>query len=362
MDPSLLLPAPDPISVAPGWFEALRVTGFFAHLLLMNTVLGASLIALALEMRTLVRGEAHRRLLHAAAEKIPTALALAVNAGVVPLLFLQVVYGHLFYTSSVLMAWSWLGVVGLVLVAYYGLYVYDLKYDALARLALGRTATLGVVAGCLLVTAFFFVNNMTLMLAPEYWTAYFKNPDGTLLNLADPTLWPRYVHFVLGSLAVGGLGLALLSERKREQDATSAQKGVNLGLRWFGHATFFQLLVGLWFLGALPERVAARLLAGGAPTLVLAAGVACGLLSLLFAVKKLVRAAALATLVTLGFMVALREFVRTAALAPYFSPADLTVAPQYSPMLFFFASLAVGLACIAWMLRLAATSCKEQRP
>lgn len=358
MDPTFLVPAVDSVPAAPIWFESLRVGGFFAHLLLMNTVLGLSLIAFALEARSLFVGpeDPLRGPLHVVAKKIPTALALAVNFGVVPLLFLQVVYGQFFYTSSTLMAWYWLSVVGLVLVAYYGLYVYDFKFHAPA---LVKTALLAVVAGCLLTTAFIYVNNMTLMLDPQQWTGYFGRPTGALLNWGEPTLWPRYLHFVLGSLAVGGLLFAHFQTAKAKNGDPAAVRAVRVGLRWFGHATFFQLLAGLWFLLALPSRVSAPLLAGGLPLLVFIAGIACGLLALLFAVKQLLWSTTWATLATLVFMVALRELVRGYYLAPYFTPADLKVVPQYSPMVFFFGSLAVGLGCIAWMLGLAAQSSKH---
>jgi len=362
MDPSLLIPALEPVPSAPIWFESLRLAGFFAHLLLMNAVLGLSLIAFALETRAFLAGrpEAHGAARRGVAHKIPTALALAVNFGVVPLLFLQVVYGQFFYVSSVLIARHWLMVVGLVMLAYYGLYAYDMRRAASGA---AKTGLLAVVVGCLLSTAFIYVNNMTLMLDPARWSIYFERPNGALLNLGEPTLWPRYLHFVLGATAVGGLLFSLFQQAKTRSgdpaQAEAASRAVRVGLRWFGHATFFQLLVGLWFLLRLPAPASDAILGGGAPLLVFVAGIACGVLGLLFAGLRMVWAATWATLATLLCMVALREFVRAAYLAPYFKPADLPVAPQYSPMVFFFVSLAVGLAVIAWMLRLAAKYSKD---
>lgn len=356
----MLIPAVDPVPASVIWFESLRVGGFFAHLLMMNAVLGLSVMALAMELRVLALGLAPQKdalhaPLHVVATKIPTALALAVNFGVVPLLFLQLVYGQFFYTSSVLMAWWWLAVIGLVILAYYGLYIYDFKYHGPAA---AKVLLLLTVVGCLLLTSFIYVNNMTLMLDPQQWQGYFKSPGGTLLNWGEPTLWPRWLHFLCGSVAVGGLLFAHAQSRKAASGDAAAQVGVRVGLRWFGHATFFQLLVGLWFLLSLPQRVATPLLQGGLPLLLLLAGIACGFLSLLFATQLRLWAASWTTLATLVLMVALRELVRGLYLAPYFKPSDLTVVPQYSPMVFFFCSLAVGLGTIAWMLRLVARSAK----
>jgi hypothetical protein len=353
MEPAMLIPAADPVYSAPIWFESLRIGGFFAHLLMMNTVLGLSVIALAMEARVLAlgltpRNDALNGPLHAVATRIPTALALAVNFGVVPLLFLQVVYGQFFYTSSVLMAWWWLAVIGLVMLAYYGLYIYDFKFHAPAAV---KTLLLLVVVACLLLTSFIYVNNMTLMLDPKQWTGYFKAPGGTLLNRGEPTLWPRWLHFLFGSLAVGGLLFAHAQARKAAGGDPAAKLGVRVGLRWFGHATFFQLLVGLWFLLSLPDPVSGPLLRGGPLLLLLLAGIAGGFLSLLFAVKQQLWAASWTTLGTLILMVTLRELVRGLYLAPYFKPSDLLVVPQYSPMVLFFCSLALGLGLIVWMLR-----------
>jgi len=61
-------------------------------------------------------------------------------------------------------------------------------------------------------------------------------------------------------------------------------------------------------------------------------------------------------------MVLTRDLVRQAFLAPYFSPADLEVVPQYAPLLVFILCLAIGLTLIAYMLWLAARAGKESRP
>ncbi len=80
MDPAALVPAADAIPVAWGWFEALSLVTFAAHLLVMNALLGGGLVG----MVALARGQVAPS--HFAA-KLPTALAFTVNLGVPPLLF-----------------------------------------------------------------------------------------------------------------------------------------------------------------------------------------------------------------------------------------------------------------------------------
>jgi hypothetical protein len=57
----------------------------------------------------------------------------SVNFGVAPLLFVQVLYGHFFYASSILMAVFWLAVIPLLIAAYYAAYLYGFRFGALGR-------------------------------------------------------------------------------------------------------------------------------------------------------------------------------------------------------------------------------------
>jgi hypothetical protein len=219
-----------------------------------------------------------------------------------------------------------------------------------------------VVACCFLLIAFIFVNNMTLMQEPARWTRYFDNPGGLLLNLQDPSLFPRYLHFIFSSTAVAGLGLALYGDwqmRRGNEEKAAMRK---LGLHWFLFSTLAQIGVGLWFFKALPPHV--RSFSGSVPawlfTLFLSLSILTTLLSLVFALGRKVRATALMTLVTIVFMVGVREIVRVQYLAPYFSLSDLQVVPQYSPMLLFLLFFAGGIALIWYMVRLVITGLEVQ--
>jgi hypothetical protein len=215
MDPTRLIPQALPIPVDWGWFYLFQVLTFIIHILVMNVMLGAAIIALVHHLRGKRETDP---LTKTVSVKLPFTIAFAVNFGVAPLLFMQVLYGQFLYTSSVLMAVYWLAVVGLVIAAYGSAYIYDFRYTSLGGL---KTVFIGLTALCLLATAFIFTNNMTLMLSPEAWSEYFDNPGGPILNLSDPTVLPRYLHIVASSTALGGLALALLYSRRKD-DAQSA--------------------------------------------------------------------------------------------------------------------------------------------
>ncbi len=356
MDPASLIPIPDTIPAPWGVFELLLILTFFAHLLFMNTMLGTALIAWVREMRAQPTDPPPCQDI---ANKLPYTIAFAVNFGVAPLLFLQVLYGHFIYTSSILMGVYWLSIIGLLILGYYSAYLYKMATNLPAA---SRKQTLTTSILLLLVIAFLFVNNITLMQTPQTWEVYFHRPDGTFLNLADPTLLPRYLHFVVASVATGGLSLAILAFFQRKKDAPGAAKRISVGMKWFTYATVVEIGTGIPFLFSLPKNVH-HLFVGGAPlhtTLFLASLIA-AVCCLYYGNKERVWPATTAMAATILFMVLVRDLARQAYLAPYFHPSDLQVVPQWSPMFLFLAVLVIGIAIIIYMLKLAARVPEEVR-
>lgn len=354
MDFRTLIPSPDVLQVHWLWFQGLLNVTFILHLIMMNLMLGGVVICFVNQLRGSTSG-----LDKFIVGKIPFTIAFTVNFGVAPLLFLQIIYGHFIYTSSILMAWPWLSIIGLLLVGYYGVYIYGIKFESLGR---ARVFVSGTVAGCFLLIAFFFVNNMTMMLEPQTWQRYFDEPRGLLLNLSEPSLFPRYLHFILSSTAVAGLGLALYGDWHMRQGNEEKMAMRKVGLHWFIASTLAQVGVGLWFFKALPPEV--RMFTGSGPavlfTLFLSAGIIATLVSLVLALARKVRATALATIITIIFMVGLREIVRVQYLAPYFKLSDLQVVPQYSPLVIFLLFFAGGIALVWYMIRLVITGLEVQ--
>jgi len=356
MDPAQLIPSPDTIPAPWGFFELLLILTFFTHLVFMNAMLGSAVIALVREMRT---PPADPPPCLDIASKLPYTIAFAVNFGVAPLLFLQVLYGHFIYTSSILMGVYWLSIVGLLILAYYSAYLYKMAGD-LPGATRKRALTTSLLL--LLAIAFFFVNNITLMQNPQIWSVYFHRPDGTFLNLADPTLLPRYLHFVVASVAVGGLFLAILAFFQQKKSAPGAAKRLSIGMKWFTYATMVEIGTGIPFLFSLPKNVHQLFIGGAAPhTSLFAAALIAASCSLYYGTKERVWPTTVSMATTILFMVLVRDLARQAYLAKYFHPADLQVVPQWSPMFIFVAILVLGIAVVIYMLRLAARVPEEVR-
>lgn len=262
------------------------------------------------------------------------------------------------YASSILMAFYWLLIVGILILTYYSTYIYRQTYDRSAEL---HTVLSGGIAAALLAVTFLFTCNLALMVNPESWPAYFDNPQGTLLNLTDPTLIPRFLHTVLASLAVGGLAIALYSDFKKEQSDTASDEGVAVGMNWFAWATILNFGVGTWYWGSLPESVRALSGTGGAFFLIfLLLGIVGAIFSLIYGLLHRVRPALYCLLAALFCMVLVREFARRLSLAPWFKTSDLEIVPQYSPLIVFLLIFTAGVALIWYMIRLVLTD-KEVR-
>lgn len=346
MNPASLIPAPDLLQVPWGWFQLLLSVTFLFHLLVMNIMLGWAIIAFVNHVFT--ESATDENLL--ISKKLPFTIAFTINFGVAPLLFLQVLYGHLMYTSSVLMAVFWISIIALLIFAYYAAYIYNMQFTRIPGL---HTLLTGFMAAVFLVIAFFFTSNTSLMVTPENWSRYFDHPNGLLLNFGDPTLIPRYLHSVLASVALGGLALGLYYDWKARQGNLHFAAHISGAMKWFAYATILNFGVGTWYFGGLPPAIRTVTGAAGAFTLIfLIAGIAAAIFSVIYGLLHRVRPAAAAVIGSIICMVIVRELVRRQTLAPWFSTSDLAVAPQYSPLLLFLLLFAGGLLLSWYMIKL----------
>jgi len=352
MDPSALIPAPDSIPVQWGWLHFFFILTFVLHLLFMNAMLGTGIIAL---VKSLKGTQKDLPIAKEISLKLPYTIAFTINMGVAPLLFIQVLYGNFIYTSSVLMGWYWLSIIGILIIAYYSAYLFDFKFDTLGS---ARSIFIAVCVILMLLTAFLFTSNITLMLTPEKWPRYFSNAGGTILNLSEPTLIPRYLHFVCASIAVGGLFLAIIGKIKTKIKAGKGNDNfedmISSGMKWFSYATLVQIVIGFWFAASIPKDIILLFLGGSnSATLLMLCGLTGAGTALFFGFKQRVWPSTGAVVFTIIVMVLMRDMVRAAYLNPYFALSDLKVELQYSPMILFIVTLIIGIGLIGYMLKLA---------
>ncbi|MBN2423516.1 MAG: hypothetical protein JXR46_07680 [Calditrichaceae bacterium] len=350
MNPSDLIPATEAIPAPSGIFIALGLITFTLHILIINTILGGGLITLFSRLRSPDQ-ENSDHFYYPAVNKIPTMFALGVNLGVAPLLFIQVIYGHLFYTSSILMASFWIMIIPLLIIAYYGAYIHARKYFPAPFLS--KSAILITIL-IVLYIGFIFVNNLSLMVQPEKWTIYFDNRSGIILNLSDITLMPRYLHFITASLAVGGLFLSLIWTIRQKKEVNGAAERVKSGLKIFGYATLVQIGIGLWYLLTIPRDFMLQFMGGNIfYTIIFLIGFLTPIGAVFTAFKNKFRPTLIMFFVTIVCMGFIRYFLKIMYLDDHFSPDGLTIQPQYGVMALFFIIFIAGLFSIAYMVKIA---------
>jgi len=252
-----ILPAlrdiPLPLPADSAVLEIAIVLLFLVHILFVALMVGGTLLTVVYE----IRGRRDRDLDTLAREigkTVTVNKSLAVVLGVGPLLVMNALYTVFFYSANALTGTAWLMVVPLVAVAFLITYAHKYSWDLLADRK-GLHIGLGMAGAALfLVVPLIFLTNINLMLFPERW----HDTGGFLAGLLLPNVLPRYLHFVIASVAVTGLFLAGYLARRaypverlfdrldrsmlRREMATIA----------FG-ATALQLVAGPLLLGTLPS-------------------------------------------------------------------------------------------------------------
>jgi hypothetical protein len=352
------VPYPDPIPLsAPVWLIwFLLMLTYALHVIPMNLVLGGSVIAAIARFKT--KGDTESipfRMAQLITSWMPVAIAATVTFGVAPLLFVQVIYGRLLYTSSILMGWFWLLVVPILILAYYSSYYLSFR----AKADESRAQKIAVFSSFLfIVIGFIYTANMSLMLLPEkFLPIYLSDGKGFSMNLTDITIYPRFLHTLVGALAVAGLCLTLYGRviRKREPDLSPYL--VQQGFLWFLGCTALNFVIGTIFLLSYPKEILMDLVNENIiGALALTLGILFGLLTLGLGVltaaaknkRPLLVITVVSLLLTLVSMLLLRDQVRSTLILDSYRIAEYA-SPQWGAIGIFAVLLLGAVATVSWM-------------
>lgn len=384
---------------APFWFvQFFKVLGFALHAVPM----GLWFAGLPLAMLLAAFGPEHgRRFSARLMRQMPVIIAFGVNLGIVPLLFVQVTYAKAFYPATILMAWYWLAVVAMLIPAYYGVYAYafglaasgsggqqvrgsaDRQVDQPSRLASERpdselasdrpTAAWRIAAGWIaavlfMAVGFVFSNAMSLMVNLEAWPGLWSRTEtagavsGTALNVADPSVLPRWLLVLgLGMMTTGAwvaLDAAWFARRESEAYRLWAQRFAFLiytaGAVWFA-------VVGSWYVfGTWGREVQAVMWHSPAAVLTVLTGVAPAAAASLLLVfgwwarecmsRQVAVLVAAAQFGTLALNAIGRQVVQNVELGRFIDVGAQPTAVQWGPAAMFLITFVFGLAVVGWML------------
>jgi hypothetical protein len=348
-------PALDPIPLpAPVWLlKSLHIATWSLHIIAVQMLLGGLLVAAWLSLAA--RRPESRAAAAALARRLPIVMTYVINFGVPPLLFAQVLYGRALYTSSVLMGAWWIAVIPLLMACYWLLYRFS------ARLETGRVAWWIGAAACIVaaVVARIYAANMTLMLRPEAWQSmYAADAAGLRLPAGDPTVWPRWLFVMAGSLLVAGLWMIYLSGRKSFEEA--AQRYLSAaGGRLAAVAAVLQIAAAYYVLRTQPAPLAGESF-WIAELVWLAAAVLAAAVGLFAGAARVPRpslswGAPVIALLAAAAMAFYRDGIRDQTLLRKgFDVWAQAVVTNWSVVVLFLVVFVAGLAAVAWLISVVA--------
>ncbi len=360
IDSLLIIPTFDPIPLpAPVWLlKGLLLLTLLLHLIAMNLLLGGAWTVFWCAIRSKYQPTSHNgRLFREMLAYLPTLTAMTVTLGVAPLLFVQVLYGHLVYTSSIAMGWFWWLVFPLVIIAYYSFYY--LKFHQGGETAIKRWLPL-LAALILLWISFILSNNFNLAQQPERFSKIIlEDPSGWSLNLGDPTTFPRWLHMVIGAIAVCGIWVMWLGRIEHKKDVEYAMFKMEFGYKLFALPTMINILVGFIFMMSLPRNIMMRLMGKSMlETMLWLVGMGLAI----WAIPVLKRATTepqssalpLGTIlvgITICAMVLLRDMVRSAYQEGFYTLDMPKVDTMWGAIAMFFVTFVIGLWLLRWLVQ-----------
>jgi len=347
---SVDIPSPDPLGypVPPWILQSLSYLTLTFHFLAVNFTIGGSLLLLWAHFR---KKQGHEGAAYFFGSSIPLGVSYIITLGIPPLLFLQVLYGQLFYSSSILIGAFWIQVIPVLILAYSGYYYHKLRRETHPRL---QWLVIAINVFLLFYIGYIYVNNLTLSISPEKWlTIYAAHPGGGILNHGEPTIIPRLLLFLSGSFAVSGLALiwrgAYLQKWGYEAEGKYSQ---SFGLKAFWVSPVLWVISAIGIYVARPNDIS-NLLSSNSVIILLVVGVISALIACLFAILANGKQKLLYPLISsLGVfggtacVVIFRDLVRLNQLKPYFELSSIPVNAQWGMFALFVFSLTAALILI----------------
>lgn len=342
-----IIPDPDTLPVSSVWFKFLLYLTYYLHLIGVGIMLGLSFSVVIgyFKSKTSPRWKMITDRLN---KILPFSIAFAINLGVAPLLFAQVLYGNFFYPSTIFMGIFWISLILLLIIGYYA--AYWIKFRTGKNLIQGKILSLTTFS-ILLWTGFMLVNVNTLMLTPQRWKSYYNHLSGLFLNVGESTLFPRYIFYVFLLFSIGGVFIMLFY--KIRSGLKEAKDGGNFGSSLALYSLLTVLPLYLIYLFFLPENIRAPFTTGDSlwtsMNLIFIIGLG---LTAFFSYRKKSYFAGGIHILNLIVFVFIRNHIRILYLENYTKKLPvLSSNTQYGVMLLFFVFLIAGSVAVFWMLR-----------
>ncbi len=223
----------------PSVFQFLMVLTFALHIVMVNLVLGGTFLALWGR----IKGDDLGVSISKTFAKVSTVgMSLAIVLGVAPLLFVQVLYDPMWYTSSVMSAWWTMIFLISIALSFSFAYIFYLKENS-------------SVLWCFLSLLFLIITGIIIhslsmeILYPDKWSSWIAK--GGKVNFSGWILkgfsLPRFLHFIAPSFTAAGLFM-MLHDWYKGEDTDYGRLGAKIAL----YSVVVEAIIGIWFLLAQP--------------------------------------------------------------------------------------------------------------
>ncbi|MGB0908999.1 MAG: hypothetical protein ACPGYT_01445 [Nitrospirales bacterium] len=247
-------------------FQIVLVTSFLIHGILKSLVIGGVPILMLTYYRGRYGGahDYYRSLAQGMSQLAPMTMGLAVAFGLLAWTIIRMQYEWEltpFFDSNI---GGWIVFLMLLLIGFWGVVAIK-RYgqdDTGSHWAIG-----GVVTCCMMAIAGIFVTSHIEMLSP---TTSPNIQSAGVINAQDvATFWPRFLHVVFSGFAITGIVLTIYGSLRPQCPEDHALdpapydiRLVRYGVGWVLGGTVPQVVVGPWFMLALPSDVRFHLVDG----------------------------------------------------------------------------------------------------
>jgi len=223
---------------ATAWYLTWYVITLTIHVIFMNYVLGGMAYLVVADWAPAASRSQPRPIYDLLRDWLPFMLGAAITAGVAPLLFVQILYQHRFYTANLLLFHRWMSILPALMIGFYLLYFF--KSNLASRFPLVvRWLAGGIALICFAFTGWSWTENHLLSLAQSAWVEHYAAGRmfhqsaelaqrltlwllGTIPNMAVILAWQLDYHLRRGTmervsvrtftlLPLMGLGLSALA-------------------------------------------------------------------------------------------------------------------------------------------------------
>jgi len=348
---------------APFWFvQFFKVVGFTLHMIPMGVwFAGLPIVILC----AIWNGKHSRFFARRMSSQLPVMMALGINFGIVPLLFLQTTYYKAFYTATIITAWWWIAIVPIVIIGYYSIYIAAYSGEIRNRMILCSI----LASLCLASIAVLMTNGLSLMVSSEQWgdkiaeASYYGAVLGTANNFSDTVIWLRLVTMFGIGLITAGIWATFDSHFLVRSTAKNVPENYR---QWTTTLALLLTCTGVVILTGTEYAVKTDFspaLAVAYPFFGWVLLLACAVFVVLLLAKtvsaKFVGVAALLHFLTLAGFAVIRQIGQNNGMATFIEVSQQPEKVQWDPLIAFLVCFLIGLGVITWMV-VQCVKCKEE--